>query len=164
MWTALQRLGQEYGFSTVWGRIFTPYGPGDSPERLVFSVINALRSGRSVEVSDGRQVRDFIHIDDVADLLCQLLLADIPGVFNVGSGQGTSVREVVTTLATALNQAANIRFGARPRYPGEPSKLVADKTKVRAALGWKPRIALMDGLASCLSASLAPVASRVGRR
>ena len=69
MWNELQACGRRHGFSTAWSRIFSPYGPGDSRERLVFSVIDALRSGQTIEVSEGLQQRDFIHVDDVADLL-----------------------------------------------------------------------------------------------
>jgi nucleoside-diphosphate-sugar epimerase len=71
--------------------MFLPYGPGDSPERLVPSVIEALLSGRPVDLSHGRQERDFVYAPDVADLLVRLLAGGEEGAFNVGTGYGTQI-------------------------------------------------------------------------
>jgi len=76
---------------TGWARMFLPYGPGDSPERLVPSVIEALLSGRPVDLSHGRQERDFVYAPDVADLLVRLLAGGEEGAFNVGTGYGTQI-------------------------------------------------------------------------
>src|SRR5207249_10805086 len=68
-WLALQAAAQHHRFSAGWGRIFLPYGPGDSLQRLIPSVLASLTAGRPIETTHGRQLRDFIYAPDAAYLL-----------------------------------------------------------------------------------------------
>ena len=133
---AVEAAARHHGFSTAWGRLFLPFGPGDTPARLIPSLVAALRAGRTVETSEGRQSRDFIYAPDAADLLARFLADTEPGAFNLGTGRGVPVRAVIERVAERLGAAALVRFGARPLAPGEPLHLVADMAKVRARLGW----------------------------
>jgi len=152
MWTAAQACAKAHGFTTAWGRVFLPYGPGDAPERLIPSVISALQNRRVVETTNGTQRRDFVYVDDVADFLTRLLASTHEGAFNVGTGRATSVREVTTALAEALGGLSLIQFGAKPARPDEPAFLVADMAKAQAVLGWRSSVDLAAGLAACIHA------------
>lgn len=154
MAAGLQAYAKAFGFSAAWGRIFFPYGPGDAPERLIFSVIEALAAGRELETSDGAQARDFIHVRDVADLLVRLLFSDdAEGAYNIATGDGVAIRSVITELALMLGGLTQVRFGARRAQTAEPARLVADMEKVHKKLRWRPEIALKDGLAECVKLS-----------
>src|SRR5262249_22812122 len=91
-WAGAEAYARHYGFSAAWGRVFVPYGPGDEPRRLLPSLLTALSAGKSIDVTAGSQVRDFVYATDVADLLVRLLgTPQATGAYNVGTGHGTTV-------------------------------------------------------------------------
>ena len=65
---------------------------------------------------------------------------------NVGSGEAVAVRTVVEIIAQACGRPELVRLGARPTPPTDPPLLVADVSRLRDALGWRPRVPLGDGL------------------
>jgi nucleoside-diphosphate-sugar epimerase len=136
----------ELGYSLAWGRIFSPYGPHERPERLVPSVVQGLLAMRPVELSHGRQQRDFVYVDDLATALSLLLASELAGPVNLGSGEATSLREVVEAIVAATGHPELARFGARPAPDGEPHVLVADADRVRNELGWAPAVTLEEGI------------------
>ena len=91
--------------------------------------------------SDGTCVRDFIHVEDLADAhVAAIATLDEPGaahVFNVGCGRGYSVREVIEMVAEVSGRDIQPRVGAA--RPGDPAMVVADTARITAALGWRPR-------------------------
>jgi nucleoside-diphosphate-sugar epimerase len=151
-WMGTQAYARHYGFSAAWGRVFLPYGPGDKPGRLIPSLLTALTAGRSINVTNGTQVRDFVHATDVADLLVRLLESpDAAGVYNVGTGHGTTVRQVIERVARRFNALDLVHFGARPGRTDEPPLLVADMAKAERVLGWRARTSIESGLEQLLS-------------
>jgi nucleoside-diphosphate-sugar epimerase len=147
-WQAIQAAGQHHGYSCAWGRIFLPYGPGDSAQRLVPSLVTALRAGKPIETTHGRQLRDFIFAPDAAGLLVRLVAGTGSGAYNVGTGRGVPVRQAIEILAKTLGAAPDLlRFGARPLAEGEPMELVADMDKVGREFAWSAATSLEDGLA-----------------
>jgi len=118
----------------------------DPEEHLIPRVIAALLDGRPVQVygndyptPDGTCVRDYIHVADLATAHVQVLeAATLPtGVsMNVGTGSGSSVLEVVRAVGARLEVEPLTDY--LPRRPGDPASLVADPSRLRAALGWRP--------------------------
>lgn len=149
-WLAVQAAAQQHGFSAAWGRLFLPYGPGDPPQRLIPSVLGALREGKPVPTTHGRQQRDFIYAPDAADLLVRLLLSEEAGAFNIGTGRGTTVGSVVEHLAARCDRPDLPQFGAIALAPGEPAVLVADMSKVQRRLSWSPATDVQSGLAEVM--------------
>jgi nucleoside-diphosphate-sugar epimerase len=146
-WMAAQACARRYGFSAAWGRVFLPYGPGDEPRRLVPSLLTALSTGRAIDVTDGNQVRDFVYATDVADLFVRLLAAPLAtGAYNVGTGRGTTVRQVIERVADHFHARELVHFGARPVRENEPVSLVADMAKVERVLGWRAPTSIESGL------------------
>jgi nucleoside-diphosphate-sugar epimerase len=147
LWMATEACAQRYGFSAAWSRVFVPYGPGDPLQRLIPSLIAAFGAGQQISVTDGRQIRDFIYAPDVAALLVRLLQEqDATGAFNVGTGRGVSVRQVIELLADLYNARGLVRLGTRPQREDEPLSLVADMSKVRRVLDWSAPTSIEDGL------------------
>jgi nucleoside-diphosphate-sugar epimerase len=150
-WMGTQAYARHYGFSAAWGRVFLPYGPGDEPRRLVPSLLAALSAGRAIDVTDGSQVRDFVYATDVADLLVRLLeTPQATGAYNVGTGHGTTVRQVIERVARHFHALELVRFGARPGPTDEPPFLVADMAKVERVLGWRAATSIENGLEQLL--------------
>jgi nucleoside-diphosphate-sugar epimerase len=135
------------GVELAWGRIFLLYGPGEDERRLVASVARALVRGERVPTTSGEQVRDFLHVDDVAAAFAALVAGDVQGAVNIGSGEGVTVRRVVELIAAAAGRPELLDVGVLPSRAGEPAVLVADTTRLRDEAGFAPAIGLQEGIA-----------------
>jgi UDP-glucose 4-epimerase len=124
----------------------TVYGPRQRVDGgVVGSFAHALRSGMSPEIhGDGRQTRDFLYIDDAVDALVRAGSRGGGLVVNVGSGVGTSIRQLWTMMAgpTAHDPIA------APRRPNDISRFALSPTRARIHLAWAPWTELGVGLRS----------------
>lgn len=93
--------------------------------------------GTDYETPDGTCIRDYIHILDLADAHIRALDRAESGFFNLGTGGGTSVREVIDCCRKVTGR--DIPVIERPRRPGDPPRLIAGSDKIRRELGWEPR-------------------------
>ena len=152
----IEGLAAQAGFSQAWGRVFFLYGPGEDERRLVGSVARKLVDGERAPTSEGTQIRDFLHVDDVARGFAALVDADVEGPVNIGSGERVSVREVVDAIADAAGARELLDVGAVPMREGDPDELVADATVLRSLPGGTPRIPLDRGVATVLDALRSP--------
>lgn len=102
--------------------------------------------GTDFETPDGTAVRDYIHVSDLASahVAAGEFLSGNPGshVFNLGTGIGTSVLELLGAVERSAGRKANVRYG--PRRPGDPAELVASARKARDNLGWEARHSSID--------------------
>ena len=137
-----------YGLPTVSLRYFNVYGPRQrGPYSGVISAfISKANAGEPLRVDgDGKQTRDFVHVDDV--VRANLLAAETSAVgeaFNVASGERVSIRELADTIRELTGASVPI-VHAEPR-PGDVRHSVADLTKSIEVLGYEPRVGLVDGL------------------
>jgi nucleoside-diphosphate-sugar epimerase len=132
----------------VWGRIFTPYGPGEPEGRLVPSILRAMARGEPVRCSHGRQFRDFLEVADVASAFAHLAsTTPATGVFNVSSGEPLRLADIVSTCAGLFENVASIEFGAIPVSDFDPLMLVGCVDKLNGT-GWKARTTIREGLAA----------------
>lgn len=172
---ALRRLAcayaHEQGVELAWARLFLLYGPRESPARLVPSLIRSLLARRALTIGDGARVRDLMHVDDVAAALAALLDSSLVGPVNVASGVGVTIGAVVNEITQLVGGAELVRSGSSAELAGagssadlpravssaepadaassaEPRALVADVSRLRDELGFRPRWSLADGLAA----------------
>lgn len=150
----LERLEQDAIFRRLrfaWGRLFFLYGPGESPARLIPSVINALLRGEPARTSSGSQTRDFMDVRDAAAAFVALLSEDVEGAINVASGHPVQVADVVRRLGDLIGRADLIHLGALPERAGEPPRLVADVRRLKEDVRFQAVRSLDDGLADAIS-------------
>jgi UDP-glucose 4-epimerase len=104
--------------------------------------------GTDYPTPDGTGVRDYIHVSDLAAahlLALDALRAGAPSTsYNCGYGRGLSVREVVAGIERVTGKPLAVREG--PRRPGDPPTLIADPSRIKAALGWTPVHDDLDGI------------------
>lgn len=132
------------GFS--WARLFYLYGPYEDGRRLVPALINALLDGREFPATAGSQVRDYLHVEDVARGLCALAAAGAAGTFNVCSGEPATMAALIGEAARIVGRPGLVRFGALAPRGWEPPTILGDSSRLRAATGWAPRHSLTEGL------------------
>lgn len=93
--------------------------------------------GTDYPTPDGTCIRDYIHIKDLAAAHALALVVEESDSFNLGTGQGYSVREVIETVKTVSGK--DVPVEEKPRREGDPPRLVADATKAKNKLGWLPK-------------------------
>jgi nucleoside-diphosphate-sugar epimerase len=127
--------------------VFFLYGPGEHPARLVASVIERLLRGERAAVTHGTQVRDFLHVADVAGAFAALVSREeVQGAVNIASGVPVSLRELLVVLENRLGAHGLIGFGERPAPVDEPPVIVADVERLRDEAGFVPKLSLESGL------------------
>jgi nucleoside-diphosphate-sugar epimerase len=139
--------GTNLGLPVCVARLFGVYGPGEAPGRLFPMLMMNLKNRLPVDLSDGKQVRDFVHVSDVARVLATLATNDHQGVVNVCTGVGIRVADAARWIADSLGaNKALLRFGAVPRSPGDQDFLVGDPSRLEKVLGWRPPQRIASGL------------------
>jgi len=133
-----RELTRGSGTRLTWARLFHVHGPRDNPQRLLPSIARALQDGRPVQLTRGDQVRDHLHVQDVADAVALLAQVESPPVVNICSGRPVTLSAILTELADIWGRSDLLRFGERPYGPLEIRHLVGDAKRLRA-LGWSPR-------------------------
>jgi nucleoside-diphosphate-sugar epimerase len=141
-----ESIARESGLSLAWTRPFFLYGPREHPDRLVASVIGSLLRGELARTSHGRQVRDYLHVQDVADAVVAVLESEITGAVNVGGGDGVAIAEIVRRLGDIIGRPDLLRIGALEARANDVPIVVADTGRVTGELGWHPRFDLQGGL------------------
>lgn len=100
--------------------------------------------GTDYPTPDGTCIRDYIHIVDLAHAHMLALTCASSDVFNLGSGEGYSVKQVMDVSRQVTGH--KIPVVEKPRRPGDPPRLVGDSTKIRKLLGWKPRFDSLEAI------------------
>jgi UDP-glucose 4-epimerase len=138
------------GIDIVILRFFNVFGPkqdADSPYSGVISkfIKKILKGERPIIYGDGEQTRDFVYVDDVLSAVEKALLSKaVARVFNIGSGKRYSVNQIFEILKRISD------FKEEPEYKeerkGEVRHTLADISRARIELGWKPEISIEEGL------------------
>jgi len=160
---ALAAYGSAYGLRSVSLRYFNAAGADEGgnlgemhdPEtHLIPSALKAITGenaffqlfGDDYPTPDGTCIRDYIHVNDLAEAhvlaLKRLDTINSAEQYNLGTGHGASVQEVITTIEEVTGAKVPRKIG--PRRPGDPPELVADPSCAQAALGWKATRSLRD--------------------
>ncbi len=104
--------------------------------------------GTDYETLDGTAVRDYIHVVDLAKAhllsLEYLQKNDVSDIFNLGTGTGTSVQEIINAVQKQSGSQVPVEYG--PRRTGDPDKLIATSAKAEKILGWKPCCSDIDSI------------------
>ena len=102
--------------------------------------------GNDYDTPDGTCIRDYIHILDLADAHIRALDRVESGFYNLGTGGGTSVKEVIDCCRRVTGR--DIKALEKPRRPGDPPRLIAASDKIRRELGWQPKFQDIETIVS----------------
>lgn len=151
----LEAIAEKYanikGFDFAWARIFHPFGPYEYPTRLVPSVIQSLLKGEKAQCTHGNQIRDFLHVADVADAFAAILDSEVTGIINIGSGKPVSIKELVIQIAKELEKEGDIQLGALPTRENDPPFIVANTSRLQKEVRWCQKYSLEEGIIDTIS-------------
>jgi UDP-glucose 4-epimerase len=140
---------RSFGLATASLRLFNVYGPGQDPRGEYAAVIprfimQVLRRSPPVIFGDGNQVRDFVSVKDVVRANILAMQRDAVGVFNIGSGDRTTILRLAGAVMEIGGLSREPVF-EKPR-PGDIRESVADISRARDVIGYRPKVHLADGL------------------
>lgn len=137
-----------HGLSPVILRASNPYGPRqghDGVQGVIGTFLWCVANGDPVQVwGNGGVVRDFIHVSDLAELCVECGYSDVTGIFNAGSGQGVSIREILDTISEVTQ--LHIAPSFKPSRGFDVPRVVLDISKIRSHFDWQPKIKLKAGI------------------
>lgn len=145
----LRRFCERRGLTGVTARLFTVYGPGEHEGRLLPTLLSAARTGETVELTEGRQERDFTYVEDVAAGLARLARSPAAHgeIVNLATGRLTSVRDFVLEAADVLSLSRDqLRFGARPTREEEMAHDPVAVDRLEELTGWRPATSVRAGI------------------
>jgi UDP-glucose 4-epimerase len=149
----LQLYHRNHGLGFAAMRVANPYGPRQNPGRsqgVIAVFARKILAGETIEIwGDGNQIRDYVYIADVARAFRLAMDSTSSGVFNIGSGQGMSLNELVKALERHSGNAAQVAFRAARSV--DIAAVVLDHARATAVLGWRPEVGLDDGLRRTLT-------------
>ncbi|WGT40577.1 NAD-dependent epimerase/dehydratase [Lysinibacillus sp. 1 U-2021] len=130
---------------------YTVYGEGDSQKKVIDYIISSLDSKNKIPMTAGEQKLDFIHIEDVVDFFITLInkIENIKQDFielHLGTGKGTSIRELAHVIETTYSRSTNIEWGALPYRQNDIMQSVAHIAKNKEVLNWEAKIGLEKGI------------------
>ena len=137
----------------ITARLFSVYGPGESPQRLLPSIIDASRTGATIPLTDGLHKRDFVYVEDAVEALLRLgLKGEIQGEVNVATGNLTPVKDFVMTAAEILGiSRERLRFGSLATRPDEMYHEPVSITRLSEITDWALRTTVEDGIKKTIS-------------
>jgi UDP-glucose 4-epimerase len=156
-WTSerlVQRAGDR-GVDYRIARLFNVFGPGDRVPHVLPDIVNHLSRAGVLALGRLDAVRDYVYIDDVVQAL--IALAEHEGqdrIFNIGTGEGRSVRDLVDGVEAACGFPLSVRTDPAKVRPTERAALVCDPGLARTALGWAARTPFEDGIRRVVAAAL----------
>jgi UDP-glucose 4-epimerase len=145
---ATEGMLRDYGVRLTVLRYFNAGGDDEDHRvetHLIPNIVRAALAGMPMHVfGDGSALRDFVHVDDLAR--AHVLALGKPGTYNLGSGRGWTVMEVIEIARRVTGKRIDVVF--EPPRPGDPKALVADISRARRQLGWEPKHSLEEMISS----------------
>jgi UDP-glucose 4-epimerase len=146
---ALSCCCRKYGLKGITARLFTVYGPGEHPGRLLPSILEASLTDHALEFTAGTQKRDFTYVEDVAEALVCLSVASARTgeTINLATGQLSTVRSFVEAAAKTLSIPQDrLMFSALPMRPEEMAHSTVTIERLRQLIRRVPSTSIIDGI------------------
>jgi nucleoside-diphosphate-sugar epimerase len=129
-----------------WLRVFSTYGPSDSPHWFIPYVIQEFLAGRAPQLTKCEQLWDYLHVEDAARAVVSVAHAKTSGVFNLGSGSAYPLRTYIDNIREILKTDLMPQYGGIAYRPDQVMHLEADISRLIEHTGWRPSVSLLTGL------------------
>ncbi|MBN2396150.1 MAG: NAD(P)-dependent oxidoreductase [Candidatus Atribacteria bacterium] len=146
----LDYFSNVYNFKQTTVVPYTIYGGNDSQKKIIDIIYDSINSEKPIDSSPGEQILDFIHVDDVADFYIHLLnnCNQLPNKsnFQLGTGNGHTIKQLATIIEKLSSQKTNLNWGAKPYRQTDVMYAVANPDFIIGKTNWKPNIDLEMGI------------------
>jgi len=143
----IQRLCEIYKIGFVWLRLLASYGPMDSTEHIIPSVILNLLNGKKPTLTLGEQRWDYLYVDDVVKALWKFAVnPEVQGIFNLASGETHTIRSIVECIRDLIEPNLPLGIGEIPYRPDQVMHLQGDISQLKQAINWAPSVNIYEGL------------------
>jgi len=144
----LMMYARLYKFEPVILRASNPYGPWQGKvglQGLIGTVLTKIINNEPIEIwGDGEVIRDYLYITDLIDACECALNEELSGVFNIGSGIGYTVNQVIKLIEEITSKKIEVRYSESREV--DVKKVVLDISKAKKEFGWEPKISINEGL------------------
>jgi UDP-glucose 4-epimerase len=148
-----RELARSYAVHIPTLRLYSVYGPFEEPTRLIPKLLVAGMQGQLPPLANPATARDFVYVADVVSAylaVADTAEMDLDAVFNVGTGVQTSIEAVVGVVRKMLDVSQTPRWGSYPARSWDTVNWVADPTRLRTEIRWRPRYSIAQGLQAML--------------
>ncbi len=159
----LSYFGERFQLPVVLLRLFNIYGPYQPVPYLIPQILHSIAQNNEVNIGDVEKSRDFLFINDFMDALKLIVKTDFTGlsIFNIGSGNGIKISELIEKLEAICGKKPRVTFDANKiREEFDYDYAVSDISRIREVLNWEPKFSLEEGLALTYSWMLGRSASK----
>ena len=109
-------------------------------------MITSLLSNQKQKLNTGEQIRDYLHVEDVASAIAAIFRKQLTGEVNIGSGNPITIRDLTTKIGALLGRTELLEYGSIPYNPDDPRFVCANNQRLVDGTGWKPQFGLEEGL------------------
>ncbi len=141
----LSLISDKINSNTVFGRIFSLYGPYEDPQRFVPSLITKLMDGKKAVCENPNLIRDYLHVEDVASAFIALLESELTGAVNIGSGYGISLGDIALKIEEKFNVNSYLQRAEKASPRDRRQELIANPSRLMST-GWRPKYCLDNGI------------------
>ena len=145
-----EQLAAQMGLRFAWGRIFYLYGSHEDIRRLIPSTILSIQKGQYFSASPGEQIRDYLHVTDVANAFATMVEQRAGGIYNICSSEPVTIRFMLETIGKLMGQPQLIMHGALPYREWEPMFICGNNDRMKT-IGWSPQVELRSGLKATIN-------------
>jgi UDP-glucose 4-epimerase len=139
-------LCDAHGLAGAWVRVFSTYGPNDSPSWFIPYVIREFLAGRSPRLTKCEQLWDYLYVTDAACAVVSLANGDSRGFFNLGSGSALPLKNYIEAIRASLASPLEPIYGALPYRVDQVMHLEADISRLVRTTNWRPAISFVEGI------------------
>ncbi|MFP4013348.1 MAG: NAD-dependent epimerase/dehydratase family protein [Chitinispirillaceae bacterium] len=143
-------FSRRYGIPFTILRAAVLYGPNQGGAMFIPSLLKSLVNGEKFPMTAGEQTRDFIYIDDFISALLLASFSDLDGIFNVGTGTQTTMRDAAAIAEDLTGAKGLIQIGALPYRVNETWQYALSPEKLVRETGWTPGTGLREGMEKVL--------------
>ena len=140
-----------YKIKGTWARVFSTYGPGDSPKWFIPYIIGEFIQNKVPQLTKCEQIWDYLYVEDAADAIYAIAKESCQGIYNLGSGNVLKLKDVVELIKKELKSSLSPNYGAIDYRDDQVMHLEANISKLKKNAKWQPKTSIEEGIKNVIN-------------